>query len=309
MVSIVTPSYNQAAFLEQTLRSVLDQDYPKIEYLVADGASSDGSVELIKKYQDRLAWWVSEPDSGQADGINKGLRHARGEIVAWVNSDDYYLPGAISAAVKALQANPQAGMVYADAQAVDGNGQVTNLMKGAQWTLEDLMSFRIICQPTVFMRRSILEQAGTLDLAYHFLLDHQLWLRIAALAPLKYIPQTWAAARFHGAAKNVAQAARFGEEAYRILEWMENDLRYTVALAGCRSRAWAGAHRFNARYLQDAGQDARAWKVYWQGMRMDPAEVLPEWRRIAYIPLNRLGLGKLKDGYLRQRQQRVNRQK
>jgi glycosyltransferase involved in cell wall biosynthesis len=106
LVSVVTPSFNQAAFIEQTLRSVLEQDYPAIEYLVADGASTDGSVEIIQKYADRLAWWVSEKDHGQAEAINKGFTKATGKYIAWVNSDDYYLPGAIRAAVEVLEANP-----------------------------------------------------------------------------------------------------------------------------------------------------------------------------------------------------------
>ena len=107
----MTPSYNQAAYLEQTLTSVLKQDYPRLEYLVVDGASTDNSIEIIKKYANKLAFWTSEKDNGQAEAINKGLSRASGEIVAWLNSDDMYLPGAISAAVKAFAANPEVVLV------------------------------------------------------------------------------------------------------------------------------------------------------------------------------------------------------
>ncbi|HNJ13431.1 MAG TPA: glycosyltransferase family 2 protein, partial [Anaerolineales bacterium] len=123
LVSIITPSYNQAAYLEQTLLSVLNQDHAPIEYIVVDGASKDASVEIIKKYSDRLAYWVSEKDGGQAEAINKGFARATGEIIAWLNSDDYYLPGAVSAAVKMFEANPEMVLVYGNMLAVDEYGK------------------------------------------------------------------------------------------------------------------------------------------------------------------------------------------
>src|SRR5512147_2254876 len=112
LVSIVTPSYNQASFLEQTIQSVLEQDYSRIEYIVVDGASTDNSFEIIKKYNDRLAYWISEKDSGQAEAINKCFARARGEILGWLNSDDYYLPETISAVVKCFEEYPEAVMIY-----------------------------------------------------------------------------------------------------------------------------------------------------------------------------------------------------
>jgi glycosyltransferase involved in cell wall biosynthesis len=155
-ISIITPSYNQAAYLEQTLRSVLEQDVPGMEYIVIDGASTDGSVEIIQRYANRLAYWISEKDRGQAEAINKGFARAKGEIVAWLNSDDYYLPGAVAAALKAFDENPDVVLVYADMLAVDEQGQTTNELKYRSLTLEDLLCFQIIGQPAVFMRRSAL---------------------------------------------------------------------------------------------------------------------------------------------------------
>ena len=147
----MTPSYNQASFLETTIRSVLDQDYPSVEYFVMDGGSSDGSADVIRKYADRLSGWVSEKDRGQGDAINKGLARANGEIFAWVNSDDYYLPKAISSAVKVFEQNPDAALVYGDMLAVDQNGQTLNVLKYSQYSLEDLLCFQIIGQPAVFL--------------------------------------------------------------------------------------------------------------------------------------------------------------
>ncbi len=160
LVTIITPSFNQAAFLEQAICSVLGQDYPAIEYLVIDGGSNDGSREIIERYSDKLAWWVSEPDSGQAEAINKGFQRARGDFVAWLNSDDLYLPGAVSQAVQALNAEPGLGLVYGDAIAIDSSGKPLGRFDFDDWGLIDLVSFRIICQPAVFMRRSVLELAG-----------------------------------------------------------------------------------------------------------------------------------------------------
>src|ERR1043165_7317408 len=143
LVSIITPSYNQAAYLEQTIQSVLTQDYPRIEFMVIDGGSTDASVEIIKKYADRLAYWVSEKDSGQAEAINKGLTRAKGEILAWLNSDDYYLPNTILAVVRCFDENPDVDLIYGDMLAVDGDGRIINLLKYKQLSLEDLLCFQI----------------------------------------------------------------------------------------------------------------------------------------------------------------------
>ena len=123
LVSIVTPSYNQTAYLEQTLQSVLNQEYPHIEYIVIDGGSTDGSIEIIDRYASQLAYWVSEPDEGQTDAVNKGCEERR-VIIAWLNSDDMYMAGAIREAVQTLNANPEAGMVYGDGLMVDSEGRL-----------------------------------------------------------------------------------------------------------------------------------------------------------------------------------------
>ena len=185
LVSIVTPSYNQAHFLEETIQSVLAQDYPNLEYWVMDGGSTDGSVEVIQKYASKLSGWVSEKDGGQADAINKGLQRANGEIVAWLNSDDLYRPGAIQSAVSIFQENPEVGLVYSDVDSIDADGEIFNRMRYDQWGLKDLMAFNILGQPGVFFKRSVLENSGYLDLSYQYLLDHHLWLRMALNAPIE----------------------------------------------------------------------------------------------------------------------------
>src|SRR6266540_1502850 len=142
LISIITPSYNQAPYLEQTIQSVLGQDYPRLEYIVVDGASTDNSFEIIKKYNDRLAYWISEKDSGQAEAINKGFARAGGEILAWLNSDDYYLPNTISAVVKCFEENPDVVMVYGDMLAVDGKGRTINVLNYKPSSLDSACSAR-----------------------------------------------------------------------------------------------------------------------------------------------------------------------
>ncbi|MEA4907832.1 MAG: glycosyltransferase [Chloroflexi bacterium] len=303
-VSVITPSYNQAAYLEQTLTSVLDQGYPDLEYLVVDGGSTDGSVDIIRRYAGRLAWWTSEADRGQADAVNKGLARSGGEIIGWLNSDDYYLPEAIQAAVQAFRENPQAGLVYGDVLAVDGQGDPLNLLRYRPWRLEDLMHFEIIGQPSVFLRRSVLEQAGPLDLRFHFLLDHQLWLRMASLAPMVYVPQTWSAARFHAQAKNVAQAGSFGEEAYRIVDWMRSTPPLAERFDAERRRIWGGAHRINARYLSEGGAAGKALQGYWRSFWAYPPGVLRDWKRVLFTLLASLGLRGVRPLYLKLRKAR-----
>lgn len=304
LVSIITPSYNQASYLEQTMRSVLGQEYADIEYIVIDGASTDGSVDIIKKYADRLAYWVSEKDRGQAEAINKGFARAHGAIVAWLNSDDYYLPGAVAAAVKAFDEHPEAVLVYADMLAVDQHGQTTNELKYQQLTLEDLLCFQIIGQPAVFMRRSALEKAGGLDLTFHFLLDHLLWIRIAQQGRIIHINQTWAAARYHAEAKNRAKAAEFGHEAFRILEAVERDSNLAPAFAKVRKRATASAHRVDARYLLDGGQPAAALSAWMRALFLHPPTALKRMNIFVSTLLNLLGLGALREAILQWREKR-----
>ena len=307
LVSIVSPSYNQAAYLEQTMRSVLDQEYRELEYFVVDGGSTDGSLDIIQRYAPRLAWWTSEKDSGQAEAINKGMKRAQGEIVAWLNSDDMYLPGTIAAAVQTFESHPQAVRVYGNMRAVDDRNRTTNLLRYRQLSLEDLLCFQIIGQPAVFMRRSAFAAAGGLNPSFHFMLDHQLWIKIARQGEIVHVDQFWAAARYHPQAKNRAQATGFAREALSVLTWMENEPSLSSAFGRVARRARAAAQRVNARYLLDDGQAWPALQAWGRAFRIHPPTALARLNLLASALLNLLGLGALREAVLRYRQRRLSR--
>lgn len=306
LVSIITPSYNQAKYLEQTITSVLEQSYPSIEYIVVDGKSKDNSIDIIKKYADKLAYWVSEKDKGQADAINKGFSRATGEIIAWLNSDDYYLPGAVQAAVKVFEENPDIVLVYGNMLAVNEHGVTFNTMNYRQLTLKDLLCFNIIGQPAVFMRRSALLQTNGLDATFHFLLDHLLWIQIAKQGKILHVNQTWAAARYHAEAKNVSKAAEFGREAFRILETIAQDKDLAKALLSVDRRAHASAFRVDARYLLDGGYPAKALQQWFRALLIHPPTALGRMNIFVSSLLNLLGLGKMRQAVLAQRKKKLS---
>lgn len=232
LVSIVTPSFNQAPFLEETMLSVLNQDYPNIEYVVIDGGSTDGSVEIIRKHEARLAWWVSEKDKGQTDAINKGFAGARGEILAWLNSDDTYNPGAVSAAVKHLAENPQAALVYSDCHYVNEAGKVIGKFPAAQTDYKRLRNgYAHIPQQTMFFRAQYWKEVGPLDPSFYFAMDYDLWTRIAKRAPLKYVPgEVWANFRIHAESKTNVNDMRGWDEMLRV-HYREGGSFFSVIVA------------------------------------------------------------------------------
>jgi len=307
LISIVTPSFNQAAFLEATMRSVLQQEGVAIEYFVIDGGSTDGSLDIIRRYAGRLAGFVSEPDSGQAEAINKGLHRARGEIFAWLNSDDLLAPGAARAAADAFSRRPDAGLVYGNAVSIDERGRPLNEMTFRPYSLTDLAKFSIICQPAVFARREVVQAVGGVDPSYHLILDHHLWLRIAAQAPLVHVAQVWAFARKHPGAKNVAQAGAFGAEAARLVAGIEADRVLSGKLRDMIRPIRAHAERFSARYLLDAGQAGPAARGYLRALYLSPPAGIREWHRLLFSLLSLIGLGGLGRLFYRLKARRMPR--
>ncbi len=218
LISIVTPSFNQAKFLRQTIESILSQDYPNIEYIIIDGDSTDGSQEIIQEYEGRLAYWESIPDKGQTDAINKGFAKTTGKYLAWLNSDDVYQPGALSEAVTYLEGHPEVGMVYGDCSFIDTQGQTIGRFPAAQTDYQRLQHGYVhIPQQASCFRRDLWDKVGPLDPSFYFAMDYDLWVRLAREAPLVYLPgHLWASFRLHGDAKTIAADARCWPEMLRV---------------------------------------------------------------------------------------------
>jgi hypothetical protein len=215
-ISIVTPSFNQGRFLDECIRSVLDQNYPNLQYVIVDGGSTDESLKVIGRYKDRLSWWVSEKDAGQADAINKGFRRCTGDLVAWINADDFYLPGALKLAAEAYRANPGGSFYFGRCLRVDES----SIKKGEYVQAPELFFNReamiyglnYIAQPATFIHRKRLESVGYLNPGLSWGLDSELWLKLSGVAPAIVIPHLLAASREHGQTKtNNGSFARIEE--------------------------------------------------------------------------------------------------
>jgi len=219
LVTIVTPSYNQGQFLERTILSVLSQDYPNIEYIVMDGGSKDNSAEIIRKYSDRLHYWVSERDKGQSDAINKGWKMGTGVYCCYLNSDDELAPGVISDVVKVFQENPNTGIVYGDCTFVDADNNVIGEGKGHQTTFKRLLvhgQMPAIAQPSSFYRMDLVRKVNYIDESLHLAMDYDLLLKLSRISAIVYIPKVLSLFRLHGNAKSTTLAKRHWHEALRV---------------------------------------------------------------------------------------------
>jgi glycosyltransferase involved in cell wall biosynthesis len=219
-VTIVTPSYNQGDFIRNTIESVLSQDYPHLEYIVMDGGSTDQTAAVVAEYVSRLKW-ISEKDRGQSHAINKGFSMAGGEIVAWLNSDDILLPGAVARAVKAFgEAPPGVGAIYGEGYLMDRNGRITGRFPATGpfnlWRLAYLSDY--VLQQSTFFRRAAVAEVGGLDESLHYAMDWDLLIRLGKRFGLHYVTEYFGVLREYPEAKTSAGGGARIEEIRRVLE-------------------------------------------------------------------------------------------
>ena len=217
LVTIVTPTYNMGHFLRETIESVLSQDYPHVQYIVMDAGSQDDTVEILKSYGSRLEW-VSEPDEGQSDAVNKGFLRARGEIFTFLNADDIYYPGAVRAGVEAFARRPDAGVVYGNAWYTREDGSAFKRCPVLPYDYDRLGHLCYICQPASFLRSKVWAEMGGLDKSLHLTLDYDLWLRIADRYPMAYVAQDLATSRMYKENKSLGRRRESFREIVRIMQ-------------------------------------------------------------------------------------------
>jgi glycosyltransferase involved in cell wall biosynthesis len=281
----VTPSYNQAAFLEETLRSVADQDYESIEHIVVDGGSTDGSVEIIEAFSDRLAWWVSETDNGQADALNKAFARANGEILGWLNSDDVLLPGAVSAVVAALEASPDAVLAFGHNVAVDAaGGRLAELEARELDVVEMVRRCRNwVVQPGSLFRREAWDAAGPFQVDSYYYFDFEFVLRVLfAGAATVRVDRPLALYRIHDRSKTGGGNARTKAlDHLRLYEALFSRADVPDTVRAVEEEARARSSLAASEYLLEAGDRGAARRELVRGLRRRPTVLTRYTARLA----------------------------
>lgn len=251
-ITIVTPNFNQGHFLESAIRSVLDQDYAGLEYIVIDGASSDGSVDIIRRYADRLSYWTSEPDGGQTDALVNGFARGTGEIFGWLNSDDLLEPGALREVGQFFAANPHAQAVYGDAVLIDVDAKPIRTKREHSFNpFIFLYTYNYISQPSMFWRRSLYEAVGGLDRSFNLAMDADLWMRFSDIAEIHHVRRIWSRERMHPDQKTARlRGSSLAEDAVIRRRYIGNEASQIYLLKRLLARSLRIGHRLSASCLR-----------------------------------------------------------
>jgi glycosyltransferase involved in cell wall biosynthesis len=218
LVSVITPSYNQGQFIKRTIESVLSQNYTNIEYIVIDGGSTDDTINILKSYNDKISW-ISEPDKGQSDALNKGLAMAKGQIIGWLNSDDLYLPGAINTAVSVLTKNPEFELVYGKGYIIDKEDNITgSCVNTAPYKPNILSEGCIICQPAAFFTKSLVDKVGGINPELHYCMDYDLWIRMSKNTKFWYLSDYLASFRLYEECKTMSKNFELIKESLNLMK-------------------------------------------------------------------------------------------
>jgi glycosyltransferase involved in cell wall biosynthesis len=216
-ISVIVPSYNQACYLAATLDSLQAQNYPDLEVKIYDGSSTDGSVDVLRNHPSAF-WWISEPDGGQAAAINRGLIEASGDVLAFLNSDDIYYPGALTTVADYFERHPDCLAVYGRANHLNADGTVMEPYPTEPWDYPRLQETCFLCQPAVFWRREMIERFGLLDDRLQFALDYEYWLRVGKYAPFHYLKdRLLAGSRLHADTKTLSQRIKVHREILSVV--------------------------------------------------------------------------------------------
>jgi glycosyltransferase involved in cell wall biosynthesis len=281
-ISVITPSYNQGRFVEETVQSVLSQDVPFLEYVVVDGGSTDETVEILKRYEGRIRW-VSEKDNGQADAINKGIRRTKGDIVGYLNSDDIYYPGALSAVLAFFEKHPKVDVVYGNADHIDLNGTVIEPYYTEDWDYDRFKEVCFLCQPSVFFRRRLIKEAGLFDSSLRYCMDYEYWLRLGAVTPFARLNKKLAGSRMYEENKTLGSRVSVHREMNDMLKkrlgkvpdrWIYNYAHAVVDQMG-RTR---GTPSENLKYILLLVGVSTASFVRWRhGLPVNAVATMSKW--------------------------------
>lgn len=286
-LSVIVPSLNQGRYISSTLNSIIQQDYPNLEILVLDGGSTDNTLDILKSQPPGVRW-VSQPDAGQADAINRGFEQSTGEILAWLNSDDLYCPEALRRVGEFFRDHPETDWVYGKAVHINEKGDVIAPYPTELFTCQRLAEVCFLCQPAVFFRRSLWKKGGGLDLKLHFALDYDYWIRLSRLSTPQYLPQTLAASRLHEDTKTLSNRRRCLEEIVRTARVHFNQVALSWVLGwACFEWAEVWGHvwpkqEYSSRWflegLRAGRMNPRTWAF---------ALTLLPWVGVRYVLVNR----------------------